>query len=245
MCKGRLMKLYNIYEGILQILFPRRCPVCDEIVTPFGEKICLHCMPKLHYINPPRCLKCGKGIKEQEREFCHDCSERQHLYIRGRSLYEYRSAASGIYRLKYAGRQEYADFYGEEIALYLGDFIRQINPDGLIPIPMYPRKQRKRGYNQAEVLAKAVGREMGIPVYSNYLKRIKNTIPLKRLNPQERQNNLKKAFFMVRNDVKLKSVIVIDDIYTTGATIDEASSALTAGGVEQIYFITLACGAGL
>ena len=70
-------------------------------------------------------------------------------------------------------------------------------------------------------------------------------MPQKKLNPQERQNNLKKAFNIGRNDVKLKVILVFDDIYTTGSTIDEAARALREAGAEKIYFITLACGAGI
>lgn len=77
------------------------------------------------------------------------------------------------------------------------------------------------------------------------LRRVKNTAPLKKLNPQERQNNLKKAFKIAANDVKLKTIILIDDIYTTGSTVDEAARELTAHGVEGIYFIALAGRAGL
>lgn len=236
------MKLYKL---LLQLVYPLRCPVCDGIVTPMGERICLKCIPKLKYITPPWCLKCGKKLGETEREYCHDCSVGKHAFIQGRALYEYRSIAGSLYRFKYSGRREYAGFYGEEIARYLGGFIRQVNPDGLIPVPMYSGKQRKRGYNQAALLAREVGRLTGVPVYDRVLERVKNTVPLKRLNPEERQNNLKKAFLMIRNDVKLKKVIMIDDIYTTGSTIDEAAAALKAGGVEKIWFITLSCGAGL
>lgn len=236
------MKLNQL---LIQLVFPLRCPVCDNIVSPMGEKICLECIPKLHYIAQPRCLKCGKKLADPQREYCHDCSVRKHEFIQGRALYDYRSIAGSLYRFKYSGRREYAGFYGEEIAMYLGDFIRKTAPDGLIPVPMYPKKQRRRGYNQAALLAKEVGRLTGIPVYDRLLRRVKNTVPLKRLNPEERQNNLKKAFLMVRNDVKLKKVIIIDDIYTTGSTIDEAAAALKAGGVEKIWFITLSCGAGL
>ncbi len=75
--------------------------------------------------------------------------------------------------------------------------------------------------------------------------REKNTSPLKYENPQERQNNLKKAFNIIENDVKLEKVIVVDDIYTTGSTMDEVSGVLKAAGVKEIYFIALACGAGI
>lgn len=170
---------------------------------------------------------------------------RKHNFVRGRALYEYESAAASIYRLKYGGRQEYADFFGEEINRYLGDFIRQVKPDGLVPIPLHRSRERKRGYNQAALLARALGEYTGVPVYEKLLVRVKNTAPLKQQNPQERQNNLKRAFNISQNDVKLSTIIIIDDIYTTGSTIDAAAKVLTWQGAAEIYFITLACGAGV
>ena len=239
------IKFQKIRAFLVQLLFPLRCPVCDEIVTPYGEKICLSCMKKLKYVTPPRCFKCGKKLDNEELEYCQDCRKKEHLFVRGRALYDYESVAPAIYRFKYANRREYADFFGEEISRYLGEEIRRIAPDALIPIPLHKARLKKRGYNQAELLAKAVSRYTGVPVYDKILVRVKNTVPLKRLNPQERQKNLKKAFHINGNDVKLKTIILIDDIYTTGSTMDEVTAVLKAAGVEKVYFITLACGRGL
>lgn len=86
---------------------------------------------------------------------------------------------------------------------------------------------------------------MSIPVYSRLLVRVRDTAPQKELNREERQNNLKRAFNIPRNDVKLKRILVFDDIYTTGTTLDEAARALKAAGAEEIRFITLACGSGV
>lgn len=97
-----------------QLLFPTRCPVCDSIVKPFGEKICLECLPKLRVVTPPWCMKCGKKIRD-DGEFCSDCRQKQHMFDRSRTLYEYAAAAPSIYRFKYKGRQEYAEFFGEEM----------------------------------------------------------------------------------------------------------------------------------
>ena len=239
-----LMFLEKITRTAVQWLFPLRCPVCDGIVTPYGEKICLECMGKLRLLTPPWCLKCGKKLKNSE-EYCEDCRKNRHKYIRGRALYEYGSVSPSLYRFKYGGRREYADYYGEEICRYLKDFIREAAPDDLIPIPLHTSRRKNRGYNQAELIAEAISRYSGIPVYSNLLRRVKNTTPLKLQNPSERQNNLKKAFNIAQNDVKLETIIIIDDIYTTGSTIDEAAVTLKDAGVKNIYFITLACGAGI
>jgi len=231
-------------KEITQLLFPLRCPVCDGIVPQRGEKICLECLGRLRLVTPPWCMRCGRKISG-EGEYCADCRRRAHEFERGRALYEYGSAAGSIYRFKYGGRREYADFYGEQTAQYLGDFVRSVRPDVLIPIPLHKKRMAVRGYNQAQLLAQAAGARLGVPVCTDFLVREKNTAPLKYENPKERQNNLKKAFNILQNDVKLKRVMLVDDIYTTGSTMDEAARTLKAAGVEQIYFIALACGAGI
>ena len=162
--------------------------------------------------------------------------------MRGRCLYEYDSAAKSIYRFKYGKRPEYAEYYGEEIADYLGDFIRDLKPDALVPIPIHRKRYAKRGYNQAALLAKEVSKNTGIPYLEGVVKRRRNTAPLKMLSPQERQKNLKNAFIVGENVVKLKTIILIDDIYTTGATVDEVTKVLHKAGIPDVYFVALAGG---
>lgn len=234
----------KIVAILRQLLFPRRCPVCDEIVVPYGEKICPDCLPKLKLLTQPYCMKCGKKLFEEE-EYCADCRRMEHAFARGRALYEYESVSDAIYRLKYTNRQEYAEFFGEEISFYLKEFIEKIQPDAILPVPLHKKRWNKRGYNQAELLGRAVGKQFGIPVLPKLVSRVKNTQPLKMMNPQERQNNLKNAFIINKNDVKLKVILVVDDIYTTGSTIDEISRVLLASGAEKVYFVALACGAGI
>lgn len=225
------------------MLFPLRCPVCDGIVGAWGEKICLGCMGKLKLITPPWCMKCGKKLLA-EGEYCADCRGREHLFDRGRALYEYDSASVSIYRFKYAGRREYAGFFGEQIVEYLGGFIADVRPDALVPVPLHRKRLAARGYNQAQLLANEVGRRMNVPVCAGLVSRVKNTAPLKGQNPKERQNNLKKAFNIAQNDVKLEKVIIMDDIYTTGSTMDEMARVLKEAGVKEVYCVSLAGGAG-
>ncbi len=226
---------------LLQLLFPRRCPVCDGIVRPFGAKICPECRKKWRPVSEPWCMKCGKKLRARQ-ELCADCRSRTHVFERGRALYEYRDVAPAIYRMKYGGRREYAEFFGEEAARRLADFVRQVQPDVLVPIPLHRKRMRKRGYNQAALIAKAMGKALGVPVREKMLLRIKNTAPLKAQNPEERQNNLKKAFIIDQNDVKLKTILLVDDIYTTGSTMDEAARVCRAAGAAHVYFVTVACG---
>ena len=121
-----------------------------------------------------------------------------------------------------------------------------MRPDVIVPVPLYGGKLRKRGYNQAACLARALGRSLELPVDEKLVKRVRNTAPMKHLNPTERQNNLKKAFIIGRNDVKLYDrIILVDDIYTTGTTLDEIAALLKEHGVSKVYCVTLACGSGV
>ena len=95
------------------------------------------------------------------------------------------------------------------------------------------------------MFARALGKEWGIPVREDLVVRGRDTQPLKQLNPAQRQNNLKRAFKIIQNDVKLNTIIIVDDIYTTGSTIDAISMEFSRHGVHTVYFITLAVGKGI
>ncbi len=233
-----------IFQSILGLIFPARCPICKQIHVYQGRGICPKCRRKLKYITEPRCLKCGKQLGEEDREYCKDCSKQEHFFIQGRALCEYESVAGALYQFKYKGKREYGEALGEEMAFFMEDYIRRIQPDALIPIPIYPAKKRKRGYNQAEVLARAIGKSLELPVEADLVRRIRNTRALKSLNFKERLNNLKNAFILDGNSVKLNTIIIVDDIYTTGSTIDAVAKVFLEAGVKNIYFITLAIGEG-
>lgn len=237
--------VYKIYRFMLELVFPRRCPVCDKIVRPFGELICPLCRNRIHYIKEPKCKQCGKGLVSEEKEYCFDCTNKLHFYKSGLALYEYMSVKSSIYRFKYQGRCEYADFYGNDIAQKLGKEIRKWKADILVPVPIHYTKRNIRGYNQAELIANVLGKQLSIPVNTKCIKRFKKTVPQKELDDKARGNNLKKAFKICENDVKLKSIIIIDDIYTTGSTIDAIAKEFQKKGKYEIYYIALSIGKGL
>lgn len=189
-------------------------------------------------------MKCGKPLEKQETEFCQDCTVRSHAFDRGRSVFLYPSIAGSIYRFKYGGRREYAGFYAQEIRRQLGDAVHNWQPDALIPVPIHWKRRGARGYNQAEDLAVELGRLMEIPVRKNLVRRCRNTIPQKLLSLRQRQNNLKRAFIISQDDVKLDTIILIDDIYTTGSTVDAMAAVLKSAGVKKVFVISLAIGRG-
>lgn len=240
---SRLRRRLANWKG-WDFLYPPRCPSCDNIL-PWGQRgLCEACHGIWKPVEEPYCLKCGKALAEDGMEYCMDCRRGEHFYTRGRALYEYPQVRDSLYRFKYKGRREYGDFYGEEIAARLGEVIAGWQPQLITAVPLHRSRRRRRGYNQAAVIAEALGAKLSIPVDAALLKRVRKTRPQKELTAQERQNNLKRAFKIRQNDVKLSTIIIIDDIYTTGSTIDEAALTLRKAGVEKIYFITLAIGLG-
>ena len=229
---------------ILDYIFPRRCAVCD-VVLPIGRnEICDKCSTRIQYLGNHICFQCGKQVKEEE-EYCYDCRRRKHSYDQGRAVFAYEYIRLSLYRFKYAGRREYASFYARSIANRLGQMRKLWKPQALVPVPMYSRKKRKRGYNQAEEIAKELGKFWKLPVITDLVVRCKNTRPMKEIVGTDRQNNLKKAFKLGTNDVKLNTIIIIDDIYTTGSTIDAVAKICREAGITHIYYITVSIGNGL
>ncbi|MDE6620412.1 MAG: ComF family protein [Lachnospiraceae bacterium] len=236
---------FRIKDVLVNMVFPRRCPVCDDIV-PMGEGlICTRCRTKLQYITEPRCRRCGKQLMGDSGEFCHDCTQRRHVYDYGYALYDYQSMKKSIYRFKYKRRCEYAAFYAKDIYERLSNEIDLMGADSIIPIPVHASRKKSRGYNQAELVAAELSRLTGIAMHEKLVKRIRKTVPQKELTTQERQNNLKKAFNISTNVVKLNKVILVDDIYTTGSTVDAVAMELKRHGVKSVYFIALCIGEGI
>lgn len=229
---------------LLEILFPLRCTFCDTVLPLGEEKICRSCRGKIRYLKGALCYCCGKPVKE-EQEYCFDCGKRQHEFIQGAALFEYEFVRHSLYKFKYGGRKEYGVCYGDYMSRYFRNKLVQWKPQALIPVPLHKKRMRKRGYNQAEVLANDLSEYWQIPVIKDLVIRRKNTRPMKELDGVERQNNLKKAFLLGRNDVKLSTVIIIDDIYTTGNTIDAVASVCKEAGIKNIYFLTISIGSGL
>lgn len=227
----------------MDTLYPRCCPICGEIVPKKSELICGECKNKLVYIKNPRCKKCGKPLGFYKEEYCRDCKCRKHFFEEGRAVWVYsKEMRSSIYRFKYDNKREYADFYTEELVRVYGNWIKSLQVDAIVPIPLHKKRKISRGFNQAEVLACGIGKKLNLPVMPEVMVRTKNTVAQKELNDKERQENVKNAFKIPSNEVKLKKVLLVDDIYTTGSTIDAAAKALKSKGVEKVYYVCLCTG---
>lgn len=232
----------NIWKKILGIIYPKTCCFCGKVSD---KELCKDCAEKVVYITEPRCKKCGKPVRYAEQEYCYDCQKNVYSYDQGRSIWIHKMPVSmSIYQFKYKNRRIYGEFYAKEMIRIYGRLIREWEIEVIVPIPLHRKKKRFRGYNQAEIVAKHLGEMMGIPVDSRSVIRSRYTRPQKELNDKERKQNLKHAFSVTGQWKNYKTVLVIDDIYTTGSIIDTVAEELKSRGVQKVCFLTISIGQG-
>lgn len=230
-------------EFLLGILYPARCPVCDGVLPP-GNHIHEKCLNKLIRVTGPVCAKCGKPVEEGD-PLCDDCKRIPHEFDRGRAAFIYdNTMRQCMSALKYHGRREYGRTLGLMLYERFASTIQKLKPDGIIPVPVHPDRLKKRGYNQAELIAEEVAKESGFPLIKGAVIRNKNTQAMKGLSAEERRKNIREAFDRGPEGILLKRALVIDDIYTTGSTMDAVSHVLKRGGCLKVYFLAVCIGHG-
>lgn len=235
------------WNVLLDGLYPRRCPVCGDIAMPKGELICPDCEKQISWVEGPVCKTCGRQVADETAEYCPDCMRRRHVFDGGIALCNYNEAVrTSMGKIKYQGRREYLDFYGMAFAKRRGGQLAGLQADALVPVPVHSARKRKRGFNQAEVLAERISEEMGkqygitIPVRTDLLFRTKKTFPQKDLTAAQRLKNLEDAFDANQVPSHIRRVILVDDIYTTGSTADACAKALKRAGVLRVC-VAAAC----
>ena len=237
------MGLHNAGEFVLDILYPRRCPVCHG-PAPASLRICPECRRKLPLVPGKRCAKCGKPVHESE-VLCDDCAKTKHVFTRGIGVYIYNDLMrESIVMMKYKGRREYGETLGMLAAEEAREYRAAFRPEAVIPIPLHRERLRKRTYNQAEAIAEPVAKYLGVPLHPDGLIRRASTGAMKELSAAERAKNIEKAVFANENLPVYRRVLLVDDIYTTGATMDAAAAVLKRHGIPEIYFLTVCIGGG-
>lgn len=229
-----------VIEKLLGFLYPAKCPFCGKI----WSGICDDCREKYPMIREPRCKKCGKPIQKETDEYCYDCKKTEHYYEWGRSLWLHKAPVNeAIYAFKYKNRRCYGEVFARELAKAYGKSLKQQKVELIIPIPLHKSRRRERGYNQTEIIAKYLGDYTGIEVDYASLVRKKKTNPQIRYGDKDRKKNMKNAFAL-KKKINVENVVLIDDIYTTGSTIDEAARLLKKSGVTNVCFLTISVGQG-
>lgn len=239
-----------IFENIKKFIFPSRCVLCDKIL-PFGSKLenmflCEECKGDFEFIKEPTCKKCGAMINDKDEIYCVRCEHKMHTnYDYGFGLLRYNDyVKESLHRIKYSGRKEYIEFYGKCIARTHRNKISQINPDFLVPVPIHHKRLIERNYNQASVLANAISKELKnygifVDTREDLIYRVKNTKVLNKLDDTDRGYELKEAFECTDLS-NIESLLIVDDIYTTGTTIDSIAKTLKKAGVKNVYYVAIA-----
>ncbi len=237
----------DLIKKISEVLYPPRCPACDKLLS-YSERqpgFCAYCRDEICYVSEPICKYCGKPIRDEISDSCADCAKRKHHFEQGRAVYVYDGPTKeAMYRFKYSNRRRYADIFAADACRMYEPWIRHNRIDLIVPIPMNRKKERRRGYNQAAVLAKELGRRLDLPVEIRAVERSEDTTPQKELSVSERRENLKNAFNIGKSVVKSKRILLIDDIYTTGSTMDAVSGTLLASGADKVYGLCACIGRG-
>lgn len=240
-----MLNLNSIIHIVVDFIYPPRCAACDKILkeNEINAGFCRRCRSIICLTSGATCMKCGKPLKDSDREYCSDCLKRNHRFSEAKAVYEYKgSMKESLYRFKYANRRSYAGAYSRDAVMLHGEWIKRIEPKVIIPVPMFEKKKRVRGYNQAEVFGNYLSKYTKIPCVTDVVVRSRNTKPLKTLNPEERKANLRLAFKGVKRFKRKYSILLVDDIFTTGATVDEVSTCLKESGAGEIYCLFICSG---
>lgn len=232
-----------VLTRLVDLIFPQRCLLCDELLELADEIVCHRCDLSRFLIDSNTCKKCGRPISLID-DYCSDCKDKTSYFDRGMALLKYEGILhSSMYRLKYGNRKDVGYQLGRLIGVTYKQAIESLQIERLIPIPLHKDRYKNRGYNQATLIAKGIANVLDIPIDINLLKRTKNTKPQSGLGIRERQNNLKTAFQLTK-EIECHRVMLIDDIYTTGSTINTCAHILKEAGVHQVYFMVAAIAMG-
>lgn len=211
-----ITKIKNVIDIMLKVVYPQKCIFCKEVIN-FNEDnfMCKNCDTEINYITT-----------DKEPSI---------------SVFEYNEITKySIYRLKYFNKPYYSKYFAKLMYLKLSK-LNYKNYDLIVNVPMHLKKKKKRGYDQAELLAIELSKLSNIKTEKNCLIRIKNTIAQSKISLEERKENVEGIFKVKDKDiVKNKNILLIDDIYTTGNTIYQCAKELKNAGANNICIFTLA-----
>lgn len=224
----------QLQEKIVDFFFPRRCVGCGKI----GDFICPGCRQKIPRILRPICQRCGKP--ESSGNLCSACWGQKTEIDGIRSVFRFEGVIrQAIHELKYRNLRSISAC----LAMLMADYLQNnpVNGEVLVSVPLHPRRLRERGYNQSSLLAQELGKLIAMPVIDGSLCRLKDSLPQARTKAIEgRRENVKGAFICKDEELKTKKAILIDDVCTSGATLEACAVALKAGGAISVTGLTLA-----
>lgn len=235
----------NNLKTIVDFIFPSFCSICGK---PFSTEkevvICPHCLSQIKYIGNPLCSQCGKPFYSEalDDHLCGDCLTKKRYFNRARAVGYYDGILrKSIHLLKYKLKSNLAFPLGNLMADRMYSFLKG-NPYHLIlPVPLHPKRLRERGFNQALSLARLISKKYEILLDGYILIRKRRTKPQVGLSEQDRKDNVKGSFSLLKNNkIVDKNILLVDDVYTSGNTIEECAKVLIKAGAHKVDVITLA-----
>ena len=235
--------LAAIGRRALDLVLPPLCLVCRAPIGADGAR-CPACWSRVRFIGPPHCARCGLPFDESAgpHAICAACTRRPPLFDRARAVMRYDDGARPlILRFKNADRLHAAPALARWLARAAGPLLDEA--ELIVPVPLHWRRLLRRRYNQSAELARALAKISGRPASVDAVRRLRHTPPQGRRNPAERRANVRAAFAVPerrRALVRGRRVLVVDDVLTTGATLDAVARALTRAGAAAVDAVTLA-----
>ena len=204
----------------------------------------MSCLDGFGGIASPICPRCGLPLASWvvEDHYCEDCLRRRPVFEWARAAYFYEgSVREAVHQLKFAGKRHLAGPLGGLLAAATEEYLPDSDDDLVMPVPLHPRRLRERGFNQSLLLARQVASRLGAELDYLSLRRMRYTKPQTGLKGEERRRNVRKAFGCTDHSLlKGRNVILIDDVTTTGNTLNDCARALKRAGAARVYGMALA-----
>lgn len=234
-----------LLQSLLDLVFPPRCEVCGTLGR---EAFCAGCRAQVLPLDEPYCRLCGHlfALTEARQTLCPQCREKQPHFDGARSAcLHVGTVRTAILNLKFENcrrlEQPLAELLAERFRRETGEpgGLPWGGLDYLVPVPLHPSRRSWRGFDQALHLCRGLSRLVDLPVMDNVLRRIRPTTPQIHLTPTQRRQNVRRAFAAFGEGFAGRNLLLIDDVYTTGATANEAARAAREGGARSVYVLTI------
>lgn len=224
----------RLSRHFLNLLFPPTCAVCKQV----GEVLCERCLWELPRVAEAVCGRCGRAVK-RPFSLCTVCQKRPSSLQTIRATFQYLSPVKElIHKLKYENNFALAEPLGQAMAVAWP--LQDVAITAVVPVPLHPKREQKRGYNQSMLLAQQLCHHHPIPLLPNALRRIRFTQPQIELGADQRQKNVQQAFAATPHLVSGQHMLLIDDVCTTGATLSACAEALLDAGAASVSAYCLA-----